>query len=118
MIHLISQTGFADLVETLELVEAHGKAIGHDHPVKEDRHTLLTHAFELAHFSQKTGALWHQEALMIMRIDVGRHQAVDRSRQARVQAIGENSFDHRAFKEPVFLSMSLDLPHRDSRAYV
>src|SRR5947209_5607374 len=44
---------------------------------------------------------------MIMRINVSRHQAVDRPREAGIQTVREDGLDHGAFKEPVFLSFGL-----------
>ena len=79
MIHLVAQAGFADLIQTLKLVQRHGIAVRHDEPVKDNGQPTLAEGLNFPDFTQNAGPLGNQEVLSIMRIDVGCHHTVHRT---------------------------------------
>jgi len=55
-------------------------------------------------FAERAGSLRNQESLPITRIDVRSHHRIDRAREARIEAIRKDRFDHGALQNPVFLA--------------
>jgi hypothetical protein len=103
VVHLIAQTGFAHRAQPLEFVEVDRKAVGHDEPMKNHRQALLAVAFQFASFAQDPRSLRNQERLAVVRIEVGGHQTIDRTRETRRQPIGEHGFKDGAFQNAVLV---------------
>ena len=53
VVDLIPQPGVADLVESLELIEADGISVGHEHAMEHDGQTCLAEGVHLFRFSQQ-----------------------------------------------------------------
>ena len=57
VIDLVPQAGVADLVEPLELVEADGIAVGHEHAMEHDGQTRLAEGVDFLGFPEKLSNL-------------------------------------------------------------
>src|SRR5271156_5028513 len=53
VVDLIPQASVADLVESLELIEADGISVGHEHPMENDGQTCLAEGVHLFRFTQQ-----------------------------------------------------------------
>src|SRR5258708_11885152 len=71
VVDLIAQPRVADLVEAFELVEADGKAVGHEKAVKRYRQTLLAEAVHPLCFTEQLRSRGNQEMLAVVGGDVG-----------------------------------------------
>src|SRR6185437_10768858 len=101
VVHFVAEPCFADLTETVELVERNRIPVGHDEPVENHGEALLAELIDRLDFAEHAGALRNQKLLVVVRIDVRRHHAIDRAGESSVEPVGEDGFDDGALKEPV-----------------
>src|SRR6266850_2785011 len=101
MIHLITQAGFPDLIQALELIKIDGITVRHDEAVEENREAFLPKTFDLANFSERSTPLRNQKVLTVTGIKVGGDHAVDGAGKTAVQPVGQNGFQHRTLEYPI-----------------
>src|SRR5260370_18296914 len=71
VVDLVSETGVADLVEPLELIEADGIPVGHEHAMEHDGQTCLPKGVNLLGFAQQLRACRYQHVLAAVGINIG-----------------------------------------------
>ena len=72
VVHLVLQTFFADLVETVKLIEIDRISIRHDHAMEYNRHaTLLAESArpDLARLTEHDGSIGNEHMLAVVRVD-------------------------------------------------
>ena len=92
VIDLVPQTGVADLVESLELIEADGIAVGHQDAMEDDRETRLAEGVDFLGFTKQLRACGNEQMLAVVRVNVRREQALDGAGKAPIEAIDQNGF--------------------------
>ena len=71
VVDLIPQAGVADLVEPLELIEADGIPVRHEHAMEDDGQTGLAEGVHLLRFTEQLRTCRNQQVLAVVRINVG-----------------------------------------------
>src|SRR5712692_8088499 len=104
VVNPVAKSRFSDLIQTLELVEADGVTVRHDEPVKENGQALLAEGFDFLGFSEHFRTSRDKDLLTVVRVDVRRHQTIDRPCKRSIQAVDEQRFKDRSFKYHVPLS--------------
>src|SRR5215467_4259500 len=102
MVHLIAKTGFANLVQALELVQAQRITIRHYQAVEEDCQAFLAEDADALYFPQYFASLGNQQVLPVVRVHVDRQHAIDRTGKRAVQAIGQDSLEHHSLEHSIF----------------
>ena len=108
VVDAIAQTGVADLIQPLELIERTRAAIRHQQAVEGDGQSRLTERLHRTRFAEDTCSSGDQHVLSAVRVHRVRDEAVHRRRRAAVETIGQDGVDHGAFKDAV---------QRSNRAY-
>src|SRR5690242_14137019 len=99
VVDLVLQPDVARLVEPVELVEAHGVAVGHDKSMEEYGKPGGSGGFDLACFTEKAAPSGNQELLAVMGIGIGGGEAFDGAGEGPVETVEENGLKNRSFKE-------------------
>ena len=105
VIDLVTQSGFADLVHALKLIQRHGVPVRHDEPVKHDGEPVLAEVGNALYLAQCTGTLRNEQVLAIAGINVCSQHAIDGTGKGTIQAIGQNTFKDRPLEDPVLLAI-------------
>ena len=66
VVNLVAKGRFADLIETLELVEAHRVTVRHHEAVKKDGETLLAEGFDFFRFAKDFGSGGDEKVLAVV----------------------------------------------------
>ena len=101
VVDLVAQTGVADLVEPLKMVEACGKSVGHYHAMEGDGETGLAEGLDLAGLAKQFGPGWNQKMLPVVGVNIARQKAFDGSSELAVEPVDENGFEYGSFKKNV-----------------
>ena len=101
LIHLVSKSGVADLVQAEELVEAMSASVGHQQPVKSDSQARLSQGLNGSCLAQNACTRRNDDLLAAVRVDRVRDQAVHRGDTVAVQPIRQNGINHRSFQNRV-----------------
>ena len=66
VVNLVAKSRFADLIETLELVEAHRVTVRHHEAVKKDGEALLAEGFDFFRFAKDFGSGGDEKVLAVV----------------------------------------------------
>ena len=107
VVDLVLQPFFADLIETVKLIEIDRVSIGHDHAMEYDGDpALLAEATcpDLARLTEHDRSIGNEHMLAIVRIDGARNQDLHRTRCITIEPIHQNRVHRQAFINHVRLA--------------
>src|SRR6266700_1379714 len=107
MVDLIFESGLADLVQAVKLIEVHRVAVRHDEPVKSNSQAGLTEALNSLRLSQNLRAGWNKKTQTIVGVNVVGQHADDWTGEVAIQAGDKYCLKNRSLKDDVVLSSSL-----------
>ena len=105
VVDLIFQTGFAHLIETVELVEIDGIPIRHQHPVEDDGKALLAEAGDFLRIAQNESALRDKHMLAVLAVDRIGHHDFDRPGKLAIETVHQGCVDGRTLEEHIGLAL-------------
>ena len=102
LIHLIAESGVADLVEADELIRGrYVRPSGSSEPMERDGEPRLAERLHGLRFAEHAGAGRNQDVLSAVRVHRVRDETVHRRGAASVETVGEDRVDERALEQPM-----------------
>jgi len=101
IVDLISEAGFADLIEAVKGLQVDSAAIREEQSPKGDCESRLAETAHGGRVAKRAGTGWNQQVLAVGGVDGRGDETVDRASEGSIETVRQNRLDEGTFGDAV-----------------